>query len=94
MSNGDITCRAYKFTPNQWTDTDDDIELCRKGYHFCTNLFEIFNYYWGEIDKDIAIYECEVGDKVIQSDTSKCVTNKIKPVKRLYKADVIKLLNV
>ena len=94
MPNGDIACRDYKFTPNKWSNTESDIELCRKGYHFCTNLFEIFNYYAGELDKDIAIYECEVGDEVIQGDTSKCVTNKIKPIKRLYREDILKLLNV
>ena len=94
MPNGDIACREYKFTPNKWSNTENDICLCRKGYHFCTNLFEIFNYYCGKLDKDIAIYECEVGDEIIQSDTSKCVTNKIKPVKRIYREDILKLLNV
>ena len=90
----DIKCRDYTFKPNEWTEEIPEIKLCEKGYHFCTNLFEIFDYYCGEIDKDIAIYECEVGNKVIhEKDSSKCVTNKIKPVKRLYQKDVIRILN-
>ena len=89
-----LMCRDYKFTKNEWSDKLNDIKLCERGYHFCTNLFEIFDYYYGEIDKDIAIYECEVGDEVIKSPTSKCVTNKIKPVKRLYQKDIIRILNV
>lgn len=89
-----IICRSYIFKPNKWTKEITKIELCKKGYHFCTNLFDIFNYYHGEIDKDIAIYECEIGEKIIRSNNSdKCVTNKIKPVKRLYQKDVIKILN-
>lgn len=90
--NNELYCRKYHFKENEWSDNIDNLELCERGYHFCTNLFEVFDYYWGRLDKDIAIYECEVGD-VVESDTSKCVTNKIKPVKRLYREDVIRILN-
>ena len=92
--DNDIRCMDYTFKPNEWTEEISEIKLCEKGYHFCTNLFEIFNYYSGIIDKNIAIYECEVGNKVIHDkNSSKCVTNKIKPVKRLYQKDVIRILN-
>lgn len=94
LKNRNIICRGYKFTPNEWSEKEFNIKLGERGYHYCTNLFEIFNYYYGELDKDIVIYECEVGDKVIKTETSKCCTNKIKPVKRLYREDIIKLLNV
>ena len=94
MVGNDIWCLDYIFKPNEWAEEITEIGLCKKGYHFCTNLFEIFNYYCGEIDKVIAIYECEIGDKVIhEKDSSKCVTNKIKPVKRLYQKDVIRILS-
>lgn len=93
LSDGKISCRDYEFHENKWSDEIKNIELCEKGYRYCTNLFEIFNYYYGTLDKDIAIYLCDVGDNVIQSNTSKCVTNKIKPVKRLYREDVIRILN-
>ena len=70
------------------------LELCRKGIHYCTNLFDIFNYYHGELDKDIAIYEIEVGDKVLESDiNSKCCTNSCVLKKRLYREDIIRILN-
>ena len=94
LKNGNLFCRDYQFIPNEWSKEEFNIKPCERGYHYCTNLFEIFNYYYGKFDEDIAIYECEVGDKVIQTETSKCVTNKIKPVKRLYKDDIVKLLNV
>lgn len=93
--DNDIMCMDYTFKPNEWTEEVTEIKLCKKGYHFCTNLFEIFNYYSGIIDKDIAIYECEVGDKVIHSkNSSKSVTNRIKPVKRLYQKDVMRILRI
>lgn len=93
IQENDIVCRDYIFKLNEWAKEISEIELCKKGYHYCNNLFEIFNYYWGAIDKDIAIYECEVGEKVIHNnESSKCVTNKIKPVKRLYQKDIINIL--
>lgn len=92
LKNGQIFCRDYKYTLGKWSEEVAEPTLCKEGYHFCTNLFSIFNYYAGEIDKDIAVYECEIGDKVISSD-DKSVTNKIKPIKRLYRKNVIKILN-
>lgn len=89
-----LMCRDYIFKPDKWTEDIQNPELCEKGYHFCDNLFNVFNFYSGQIDKDIAIYECEVGDIVISDkNNEKYVTNRIKPVKRLDRLEVIKILN-
>lgn len=88
-----LVCRGYLFKENEWSEEIYKIMPCERGYHYCTNLFEIFNYYSGALDKDIAIYICEVGDKIIKTSTSKCVTNKIKPIKRLGREDIIRILN-
>lgn len=87
-----LICRNYEFKEDKWSKDITDISLCEQGYHFCENLYFIFNFYPGVIDKDIAIYECEIGNKVIKGN-DKSVTNKIKPVKRLYRKDIIKILN-
>ena len=92
-ANGELFCLEYIFRENEWSKEEKNIKLCEKGYHFCTNLFEIFNYYHGKIDKDIAIYECEAGDRILEGNTSKCVANKIKPVKRLYAKDIMRILS-
>lgn len=88
-----LVCRDYLFKENEWSEEINEIIPCESGYHYCTNLFEIFSYYSGALDKDIAIYICEVGDKIIKTSTSKCVTNKIKPIKRLGREDIIRILN-
>lgn len=88
-----LVCRDYLFKENEWSEEIEEIMPCENGYHYCTNLFEIFNYYSGALDKDIAIYICEVGYKIIKTSTSKCVTNKIKPIKRLGREDIIRILN-
>lgn len=89
-----LVCTDYLFKENEWSEEIDEIILCGRGYHYCTNLFEIFNYYSGALDKDIAIYICETGDKIRRAvGNSKCVTNKIKPVKRLFRDDIVRILN-
>lgn len=89
-----LICKDYLFKENEWSEEIDEIEPCKQGYHYCTNLFEIFNYYSGALDKDIAIYICETGNKVRREvGSSKCVTNKIKPVRRLSREDIIRILN-
>ncbi len=93
LKNNKLFCLNYEFKETEWSDEVSDIEMCERGYHFCTNLFELFDYYSGTLDEDIAIYECGIGDKVVGYETSKCVTNKIKPVKRLTRVEVIKILN-
>ena len=95
LRNGKLSCLRTWFYPMKWSDQIDNIKICQQGYHYCTNLFDIFNYYSREIDKDIAIYECEVGDVTYSKEygDSKHVTNKIKPIKRLYREDIIRILN-
>ena len=88
----ELWCRDYEFNVNCWSEEVSAIQPCKSGYHFVNNLFSIFNYYCGAIDEDIAIYECEIGERVLQYG-DKLVTNKIKPVRRLYCEDVIEILN-
>lgn len=95
FKNNNLQCRSVLFSPTEWSNQIDDIQICARGYHYCTNLFDVFNYYSGKIDEDIVVYECDVGDvtRAREGGDSKHVTNKIKPVKRLYREDIIRILN-
>lgn len=93
IKNEELHCRGKVYREGKRHYVRGALKLCKNGIHYCTNLFEIFNYYYGELDKDIAIYEIEVGSKVLTSDTSKCCTNSCVLKKRLYREDVIKILN-
>ena len=89
-----LFCRKKEYREGVKHSVQGELELCANGIHYCTNLFDIFNYYYGEIDKDIAIYEIEVGDKVLKNDIdSKCCTNSCLLKKRLYREDIIRILN-
>lgn len=87
------------FKENKWSRKNPNTARTGNGYQFCTNLFDIFEWFdsdrhFNKLDENMVIYECEVGDVVIKNNASKCTTNKIKPIKRLYREDMLRLLNV
>ena len=93
IKNGELRCRRKTYSEGKKYYVRGTLKMCENGIHYCTNLFEIFNYYYGELDKDIAIYEIEVGSKVLTSDSNKCCTNSCVLKRRLYREDIIKILN-
>ena len=89
-----LLCRGKTYSEGERNSVQGNLKLCKNGIHYCANLFEIFNYYYGELDTDMAIYEIEVGGKVIKDQySSKCCTNSCFLKKRLYRTDIIKILN-
>lgn len=91
---GELCCLKKKYKDGAKHSVRGELEMCKHGIHYCTNLFEVFNFYIGELDKDIAIYEIEVGDKVLTEEgSSKCCTNSCVLKKRLYREEIIKILN-
>lgn len=96
IMDDELVCIGEKYKPNKWNVYVGNLELYESGIHYCTNLFEIFNYYWGELDKEIAIYECEVqGEDITDTDTEYSLhcCREIKPIKRLSRQDIIDILN-
>jgi hypothetical protein len=77
--NKDFTCRGFKYDEGKEYKIDEKPELCLKGFHYCENPFDVWDYCdlatseFGEIEA--------VGE--INKDKSKSVTNHIKIVKKL-----------
>lgn len=94
IKNGKLFCKNKEYKVGRRNFVQGELKLCENGIHYCTNLFEVFNYYCGKIDEDIAIYEVEPGLRIIKDDcNSKCCTNLIRLGKRLYREDIIRILN-
>ena len=59
-TNGNMTCRdmVYKLGAKYY---QQNISLCKKGFHFCENAYDLLNYYNGKIGKDVRFFiiECE-----------------------------------
>ena len=73
--NHDWTCRGFKYEIGKTYTREGEKSLCYKGFHFCKNLMDCFDFYdcvtWNKIAKVEALGE-------VKTDNKKCVTNKIK----------------
>lgn len=52
-----VECRGHKFEIGKTSKIDGNIEMCKNGFHFCTELKEVMNYYsivtnYGEYTKN------------------------------------------
>lgn len=94
---GKLVCRKKYYAVGKKASVKGELKLCASGIHYCTNLFEIFNYYAGEYDKDFVIAECEVS-KEKKCSKKKGISKKcarwIIPQRILTREEVIKILNV
>ena len=81
----DMICRGFKYEEGKTYEIEGELELCKRGFHACLNLLDVFNYYCGKLGKDIVVYEVElegVSDERHDED-SKVVAKKITIGKRI-----------
>ena len=82
-TNGNMTCRnmVYKLGTKY---CQQNISLCKKGFHFCENAYDLFNYYNGQIGKDVRFFTIECEDVSPQTGRdSKKVCGIIKLVREI-----------
>ncbi len=106
--NRDMTCRTFQYEEGKTFEIEGEIKLCGCGFHACTNPLDVFNYYNGQIGKDIVIHEVYLSGDIDDNDNfdSKVCASKIEIGRRLsikdineiieiskYKSKLIKLLN-
>ncbi len=89
--NPDWTCRGFLYEVGQIYEEDVNPSLCDRGFHFCKELKDCFNYYPFDPDNKVAKIEaigdiCEGGDK--------CCTNKIKIIEEISWEEVLRLVNL
>lgn len=59
-----MCCQHFQYSLNKKYETDCAV-LCKCGFHFCTNAFDLLNYYSGEIGRTVRFFEVKV-DKVAE----------------------------
>lgn len=63
IMDDDYTCRGFHYEPNHSYSIDENIIPCRKGFHFCRELTDCFNYYRPTAHIDMAhniLYDLDV----------------------------------
>ena len=65
--NEDFTCRSFQYEVGKSYHIDGMVETCKRGFHACTNPFDVFAYYsifntkiaivklWGIVDMQLAL---------------------------------------
>lgn len=77
--------RNFKYEIGKTYETQENLIMCQKGFHFCINSCDVLNYY-SDADCKYAIIEAE-GE--IQTEGDKSVCNKITIVKEITKNDLL-----
>ena len=89
----DWTCQDFQYEVGQTYEMDGNIELCCRGFHFCKNPTDCFNYYSFNPKNKVAEVEA-LGNVLIENEgNSKCCTNKIHIVKKIPWDEVLKIVN-
>ena len=88
--NPNMTCKGFQFKVGETHTIEGPIILCVKGFHFCTNPADVFNYY--KFDHKNIVCEVEALGEVIEGE-DKNVTNKIRLIKQLTWEQVLALVN-
>ena len=91
--NSDWTCRGFQFELGETYEEDVTPLCCERGFHFCTELKDCFNYYSFDPDNKVAEIEA-LGEIDVKADGSKCCTNKIKILREISWEEVLKMVNM
>ena len=81
MMESDMTCRGFQYEIGKEYFLEDELEICKNGFHFCENPFDCLEYY-NNINGNKRLFLVEVFGEVITKD-DKSVTNKIKIVEEI-----------
>lgn len=87
----DLTCRGFQYEIGKTYEMKDEPIICKRGFHACTELDDVFKYY--KFGRDTRICEVEILgdiDDMSQKD-SKVATNKIKITRELKVKDLLEL---
>ena len=89
----DWTCSGFQYEVGKTFEEDVTPSCCNRGFHFCKELKDCFNYYPFNPDNKVAKV-IALGEIDEESDDSKCCTNKIQIVEEISWEDVLRMVNL
>jgi len=91
---GKLKCMNKTYTVGKKAMARGELKPCFNGIHYCTNLFDVFNYYYGEYGEDFVIGICDVSDENIGGglDSKRCA-RWVRPTKLLTREEIIRIMN-
>ena len=89
----DWTCRGFQYSVGKTFEEDVTPSCCNRGFHFCTELKDCFNYYSFNPNNKVAEVEA-LGEIDTERTGNKHCTNKIKIIREISWEEVLKMINV
>ena len=89
----DWKCRGFQYAVGETFEENVTPSCCNRGFHFCTELKDCFNYYSFDPNNKVAEIEA-LGEIDAEADGSKHCTNKIKIVREISWEEVLKMVNM
>ena len=89
----DWKCRGFQYAVGKTYEEDVTPSCCSRGFHFCTELKDCFNYYSFDPNNKVAEIEA-LGEIDTEANGSKHCTNKIKIVREISWEEVLKMVNM
>ena len=95
LNRNRLFCRGKYFYIGKRGWAKGPLKLCENGIHFCTNLFDVFTYYWGVYGTDFVIAQCDVSDEqdATGAEDSKRCARWVRPTHILTKEELAALLS-
>lgn len=89
--NADLTCLGYQYELDKTNIFEGEPILNVQGFHFCTELLDVFKYYF---KSNMRVFEIEANGIFTNSTSycSKLSCTEIKLVKELFLSDIAKLI--
>jgi len=73
----DMKCRGYKFKLGVWHKVEGDIIMCCNGFHFCTSLPGVWQYYDNPSQTGTRVFKCEAQEVLDTEDNNGVLTKKV-----------------
>src|SRR5574344_2681177 len=77
----DMTCNGFQYEVRKEYTLEEELQICRNGFHFCKNPFDCL-FYYNNIKSDKRLFLVEALGEVI-TEGDKSVTNKIKIIEEI-----------
>lgn len=90
--NTDWTCRGFQYKVGECYEMDEKPKICERGYHFCKDLKDCYDYYSFDSDNKVAEITA-YGDIDVEKNGKKSCTNKIKIEKEIFWNEVLNIVN-
>ena len=89
--NPDWTCRGFKYEVGKTYEEKVIPSVCNKGFHFCKNAKDCFNYYSFNPDNKVAEV---ISHGEIDEGDDKCCTNKLEIVREIPWHELLTIVNI